>query len=148
MIQKKKAMPEAEKQAIPSSETSEVSYALTIPKSILPLDTDDEVNEAIRYWEFSEARNGTMLQCKDAIVKDVNRVGVAFFLAMRTGIIFVPDEKTLWVKDTERGLWLLLDEDDLATRILDALNTFIKKVFGKDFEFVANRILQMRLSDG
>ena len=74
-------------------------------------------------------------------MEKVNAIGVAAFLAEATGIVFVPTEKTLWLKEPERGLWLLLDEDELVTRTLEALNLFIREVIKLKFEFVEKQSL-------
>ena len=123
------------------SVSSEETTALTQAKTLLVFDSEPILNQLKELWQQSEQRNGPMLQCKGALVQKVNSLGIAGFLAMATGIVFESIEKTLWVKESARGLWLQLDEDDLATRILDFLNAFIKKAFEKSFVFVAKQSL-------
>jgi len=121
------------------------SQITTIPDQpvITALLTNDATafEALIQLWREQEACRGTMLKCKGAEVDKVNPIGLAAFLAKATGIVFEPQEKTLWLKDSPRALWCLLDEDELATRLLEALTTFIRKAFCKSFEFIAKQSL-------
>ena len=107
----------------------------------------EEKKRLLGVWKEAEEKHGNLLKCKKNtdIVEKVNAIGVAAFLAEATGIVFVPTEKTLWLKEPERGLWLLLDEDELVTRILESLNLFIREVINLKFEFVAKQSLAIEI---
>lgn len=134
--------PDGANQAMETLANAEVSSQPShLPKTLLDVTQEDNLSRLLELWQQAEKRDGAMLKCKGTIVEKVNTIGVADFLSQATGIIYEPSEKTLWVKDAGRGLWLQLDEDDLATRILDALNVFIRIALNRDFEFAAKQNL-------
>ena len=67
-------------------------------KGLLNLETDEAIKFLIKQWELSEKCKGALLYCKDSIVEKVNQIGLAYFLTMATGIIYEPNEKTIWLK--------------------------------------------------
>lgn len=112
---------------------------LTNPESVLT--SEECIKALIRIWDQEEGSNGSILKCKDDKVENVHTFALASFLAKTTGIVYVPNEKTFWVKDCIRGLWLRLDEDDLATRLLNVLITVVKEVCNKNLAFIAKQSL-------